>query len=461
MCPFDESGTGSVQSPGLFASCRASLTSTCNLNERTNGLTGPSFTDRWSHIKGVCGRQRARIRSYVARQAMLKTAFNRDFLNFINILCARFPTDANLDYLSKIVQKVVETDPQSDIFLDPFQRAVKPQLERVRAKDETLITGDEIKPLSALNLPALWVTLPQDEKDALWIYLKKLVEQACLIQTVQPQLGQFEELAGTMAHELKERKIDVRQSIASGNLVPMLGQLIGILTTNTAIQQSLGKITKSFEDNPDMQRDVSQMLGMKAPKDRRASADGVDVDSLNRDLDAESDVGSSSASDEDDSDASGSSGSNSDSDSASSDGESDKSEAEARKPRPKKATPTEEVPALSTTAATAEDSRTASGSARASSSSSRRRRNKAGASGSDGGSMGITKEQLMAACEQLTGSGKLQEVLANMGVPLAGGLRAPAGQSLAGPRGAAVGDAAASSVGAAAPAPAPAAVEVD
>jgi len=102
-------------------------------------------------------------------------AFNNLLRDIVNIMATKFPEDRDIEWYKSQIELSASVSPRKTI--TSFMQSVRPFLKYILHKDEQffLCYVDSQESLQKLGLGKKWNQLEQQQKDALWKNVQKMV----------------------------------------------------------------------------------------------------------------------------------------------------------------------------------------------------------------------------------------------------------------------------------------------
>lgn len=149
-------------------------------------------------------------------------AFNDMLSQFLSELTQTFPEEKGIKKYEAAFDLLRKSNPRKVV--ENFMRIVTPLQERIMAKDETVITSENLKSLNELNIGKHWETASENTRACIWQYLQTLLMLGMTITALPAEtLAAIEGVAEKTAGQIASGE----QS--EGDLMKMLGGLFGNL----------------------------------------------------------------------------------------------------------------------------------------------------------------------------------------------------------------------------------------
>jgi hypothetical protein len=149
-------------------------------------------------------------------------AFNDMLSQFLSELSQTFPEEKGIKKYESAFDLLRKSNPRKVV--ENFMGTMSPLQERIMAKDETVITSENLKSLNELNIAKHWGGASENTRNCIWQYLQTLLMLGMTItalpaETLKAIEGVAEKTAGQIASGEQ----------SEGDLMKMLGGLLGNL----------------------------------------------------------------------------------------------------------------------------------------------------------------------------------------------------------------------------------------
>jgi hypothetical protein len=149
-------------------------------------------------------------------------AFNDMLSQFLSELTQTFPEEKGIKKYESAFDLLRKTNPRKVV--ENFMGTIAPLQERIMAKDETVLTSENLKSLNELNLAKNWAGCSENTRSCIWQYLQTLLMLGMTITALPADtLAAIEGVAEKTAGQIASGE----QS--EGDLMKMLGGLLGNL----------------------------------------------------------------------------------------------------------------------------------------------------------------------------------------------------------------------------------------
>lgn len=149
-------------------------------------------------------------------------AFNDMLSQFLSELTQTFPEEKGIKKYESAFDLLRKTNPRKVV--ENFMGTIAPLQERIMAKDETVLTSENLKSLGELNIGKHWEGCSENTRACIWQYLQTLAMLGMTITALPADtLAAIEGVAEKTAGQIASGE----QS--EGDLMKMLGGLIGNL----------------------------------------------------------------------------------------------------------------------------------------------------------------------------------------------------------------------------------------
>ena len=131
---------------------------------------------------------------------------------FIEDLEQLFPDDAKIAIYKNAFHALRKANPKR--ILTEFMKAIAPHVDKITAKDESLIKFFDVSIIKELNIDKRWDECSKNTKNAIWQYLNTLYILGSTIQSIPTNLlstieGFAEQCATEMASTGQEKMPDM------------------------------------------------------------------------------------------------------------------------------------------------------------------------------------------------------------------------------------------------------------
>jgi|TARA_B100001094_G_C18050425_1_gene729723 hypothetical protein len=149
-------------------------------------------------------------------------AFNDMLSQFLSELIQTFPEEKSIKKYESAFDLLRKSNPRKVV--ENFMGTIAPLQERIMAKDETVLTSENLKSLNELNLAKNWDGASENTRSCIWQYLQTLLMLGMTITALPADtLAAIEGVAEKTAGQIASGE----QS--EGDLMKMLGGLLGNL----------------------------------------------------------------------------------------------------------------------------------------------------------------------------------------------------------------------------------------
>ena len=149
-------------------------------------------------------------------------AFNDMLSQFLSELTQTFPEEKGIKKYESAFDLLRKTNPRKVV--ENFMGTIAPLQERIMAKDDTVLTGEDLKSLGELNIGKNWIGCSENTRACIWQYLQTLSMLGMTITALPADtLAAIEGVAEKTAGQIASGE----QS--EGDLMKMLGGLLGNL----------------------------------------------------------------------------------------------------------------------------------------------------------------------------------------------------------------------------------------
>ena len=149
-------------------------------------------------------------------------AFNDMLSQFLSELTQTFPEEKGIKKYESAFDLLRKTNPRKVV--ENFMGTIAPLQERIMAKDDTVLTGEDLKSLGELNIGKNWMGCSENTRACIWQYLQTLSRLGMTITALPADtLAAIEGVAEKTAGQIASGE----QS--EGDLMKMLGGLLGNL----------------------------------------------------------------------------------------------------------------------------------------------------------------------------------------------------------------------------------------
>ena len=149
-------------------------------------------------------------------------AFNDMLSQFLSELTQTFPEEKGIKKYESAFDLLRKTNPRKVV--ENFMMIASPLQERIMAKDDTVLTSENLKSLNELNIGKHWADCSENTRACIWQYLQTLVMLGMTITALPADtLAAIEGVAEKTAGQIASGE----QS--EGDLMKMLGGLLGNL----------------------------------------------------------------------------------------------------------------------------------------------------------------------------------------------------------------------------------------